>query len=165
MKTLVLVRHASAEPYSHNGLDISRALTYQGKKEASFIAAVLKEKKIHPDIIITSTATRAKETAMFFTNTFALNANQCLEKEALYLASDTVIAQIISLLQPQLNTVIIICHNPGITDFVNRLFNKIKIDNMPPCAVFAVQSKISSWQNFLVAEKQFSFFKYPNPLD
>lgn len=161
MKTLVLVRHASAEQYSHNGLDISRSLTDRGKREALFIASVLKEKKIHPDIIITSTAMRAKETAMAFINTFAIDTNQYTEKEALYLASDSVISQIISLLQPQINSAIIICHNPGITDFVNGLFNNISIDNMPPCAVFAIQSKIKSWQDFSFSEKQFSFFEYP----
>ena len=58
------------------------------------------------------------------------------------------------------DVVALFSHNPGITDFVNRLTDK-NIDNMPTCAVFAIKIKTKKWKDFEKAEKEFLFFDYP----
>jgi len=42
----------------------------------------------------------------------------------------------------------------------------VRVDEMPTCAIFALQVEADSWKEFMNAEKNFLFFDYPkNPLD
>ena len=58
---LYLLRHADAEP--HCADDATRRLTDKGYKQAKRIGCFVKEQGIRPDIILTSPAVRARETA------------------------------------------------------------------------------------------------------
>ena len=51
-------------------------------------------------------------------------------------------------------------HNPGITAFVNEL-TTTSVDNMPTCAIFALNINCNSWSDFRIAKKEFWFFDYP----
>ena len=60
-------------------------------------------------------------------------------------------------------TVALFSHNPGITEYASTLTN-VRIDDMPTCAIFAVQANTEKWSDFEDAEKKFLFFDYPkNP--
>ncbi|MBI3882663.1 MAG: histidine phosphatase family protein, partial [Sphingobacteriales bacterium] len=61
----------------------------------------------------------------------------------------------------ELNNIAIFSHNPGITDFVNKLVDRVLIDHMPTCAVFAIKIPIDSWKDFKEEEKEFFFFDFP----
>ena len=61
------------------------------------------------------------------------------------------------------NTVAIFSHNPGITDFVNKLTNT-RIDDMPTCGIFAINIDAKNWTSFRKATKQFLFFDYPKAI-
>ncbi len=43
--------------------------------------------------------------------------------------------------------VAVFSHNPGITAFANEL-TKVKIDDMPACAIFALNAETKDWQSF-----------------
>ncbi|HEY0356371.1 MAG TPA: hypothetical protein VGC29_09215 [Flavisolibacter sp.] len=82
----------------------------------------------------------------------------------LYLASPPAFASAISGMDDKYNTAALFAHNPGITEFASSLTN-VRVDDMPTCAVFAVQAECDSWSSFADAEKKFLFFDYPkNPL-
>jgi phosphohistidine phosphatase len=57
-------------------------------------------------------------------------------------------------------SVAIFSHNPGITAFVNEL-SDARIDNMPTCGIFAIQSPIDQWKDFTERINHFWFFDYP----
>ena len=66
MKTLYLVRHAKSDwGNAHTG-DFQRTLNHRGLKAAPYMAALLKEKKVFPELVISSPANRALTTAEFF---------------------------------------------------------------------------------------------------
>ena len=62
-RTLFVVRHATAERRSGGQADRDRALTASGRIDAERLGEMLARRELVPDIILTSPATRARETA------------------------------------------------------------------------------------------------------
>jgi phosphohistidine phosphatase len=79
---------------------------------------------------------------------------------ALYHAPAEIFYKVVKELDDSLTSVAIFAHNPGITYFVNQLA-AVRIDNMPTCAVFAVNVNCNSWKDFAKVKKEFLFFDYP----
>ena len=160
MKTLLIIRHAKAESaFTLN--DFERPLNERGKKDAPAMAKRLLDKKIIIDAFISSPAKRAKKTAEFFCETLGGKEEEVILVSALYHAPPSVFYEVIKNTSDDFNTIAIFAHNPGISDFVNELTKAVQIDNMPTCAVFAVQIDIRQWKDFAKAKKDFLFFDYP----
>ena len=86
-----------------------------------------------------------------------------IHTDGLYLAPLELLSQTIEKLNNNINDVMIIAHNPGITDWINSMTEQIKIDEMPTCGVFAVSSNVIDWKDFENSKKNFLFFDYPKP--
>lgn len=164
MKTLILVRHAKSD-WSESGVsDIERPLNERGKKDAPEMAKRLRKKGLKVDAFISSPAKRALRTARFFAEEFDVKKDDIRIEKSLYGALPSQFEQLIALLKDKDETAVIFSHNPGITEYVNTLCD-VRTDNMPTCAIFAVQAEIEKWQDFAKAEKKFLFYDYPkNPL-
>ena len=160
MKTLLIIRHAKSDQ-SFFGNDFERPLNDRGKKDAPVIAKRLVDRNIAIDAFVASPAKRAKKTAELFCDTYKKNEEDIIFISALYHAPADVFYEVIKQLDDNFNTVAIFAHNPGISYFVNGLVADVRIDNMPTCAVFAIQSGISSWKDFKKEKKEFLFFDYP----
>ncbi len=63
MKSLILVRHGKAEQIKINQHDFDRKLIDRGIEDVNELAKELKEDKFQPELIITSSAKRAFQTA------------------------------------------------------------------------------------------------------
>ena len=160
MKTLLIIRHAKSDQSFFRN-DFERPLNERGKQDAPVIAKRLIDKNIGIDAFVASPAKRAKKTAELFCETYKGNAENIFFISALYNAPANVFYEVIKQLNDTFNTVAIFAHNPGITYFANLLVNDFRIDNMPTCAVFAVQISVSHWKDFAKAKKEFLFFDYP----
>ena len=160
MKKVFIIRHSKSDQ-SFFGNDFERPLNERGKLDAPIMAKRLLEKQGKIDAFVSSPAKRAKKTAELFTETFDKTSDNIILISALYHASVEVLYDVISALPDNLDTVAIFSHNPGITYFVNSLNTKTQIDNMPTCAIFAIEINITQWQGFAKANKEFLFFDYP----
>jgi phosphohistidine phosphatase len=165
MKTLLLVRHAKSS-WDQPGLtDFDRTLNERGKKDAPAMAKRVKEKGIELDHLVSSPAKRARKTAKYFAEEFGFKKEEVKLVDGLYGATESEFLQAVKDIDDSYNAVAIFSHNPGITEFASSLTN-VRVDDMPTCAVFALQIEIDSWKEFAAAEKNFLFFDYPkNPLD
>lgn len=159
MKTLILVRHAKSS-WNHDVADFNRPLNERGKKDAPEMAKRLKDKLAAIDIFVSSPAKRARKTAKAFAEEFDVKKDQILLVDALYLASPPAFASAIAALDDKAGSAALFAHNPGITEYASSL-TEVRIDDMPTCAIFAVQAETGQWKDFLKAEKQFLFFDYP----
>ena len=159
MKTLLLIRHAKAET-SFTLNDFERSLNERGKKDAPLMAKRVKSRSINIDAFVSSPAKRAKKTATLFCETLKGNAGEVIFISALYHATAEVFYEVIKNFDDRFTTVAVFSHNPGITYFVNELA-AVRVDNMPTCAVFAVQADITQWTAFAKSKKNFLFFDYP----
>lgn len=161
MKTILVIRHAKSS-WAHPGMsDFDRPLNERGHRDAPMMAERLRQKKIQPDLLVSSTARRAMETCRHFANTLGYDADNILSLPALYHAPSLTFYDVIRQLPATANTIAVFAHNPGITDFVNSLCDAVRLDNMPTCGLFAVECPISNWMEFPVAAKSFLFFDYP----
>ena len=70
MNKLILIRHSNAETGSFNMSDFERELTRKGVMRAEYQANELKIRGIMPDLVITSSATRAVQTTNVFVSKF-----------------------------------------------------------------------------------------------
>jgi phosphohistidine phosphatase len=163
LKKLFIIRHAKSDQ-SFFGNDFERPLNERGRSDAPMMANRLLNKKFELDALVSSPALRAKETALLFSESLKSPAEGIIFISALYHATTEVFYEVISSLPENLNTVAVFSHNPGITHFVNSLQTEVQIDNMPTCAIFAVQANVSQWRDFAKAKKEFILFDYPKLL-
>lgn len=164
MKTLILIRHAKSSWGEPGLIDSERPLNDRGKKDAPEMAKRLKKKELKIDLLLTSSAKRAKKTAKLFAEELKINKDEILEQEELYGATNVEFQAVVGSIKDRYDTVAVFSHNPGITDYANQL-TSVRIDNMPTCSIFAVQADVTKWEEFTKAEKSFLFFDYPkNPL-
>jgi phosphohistidine phosphatase len=160
MKQLLIVRHAKSSWALAGQDDFDRPLNDRGLRDAPVMAQRLIDKKITIGAYIASPAKRALTTANLFAETFGAAKGSLKTIQKLYHAAPAVFYEIISGIDDSVETAAVFSHNPGITAFVNELTNT-RIDDMPTCAVFAVQIDIDHWKDFRDAKKTFLFFDYP----
>ncbi len=160
VKTLLLIRHAKST-HSFLGItDFDRTLNERGLRDAPKMAERLKVKISVIDKIISSPAVRAKTTAAFFAEEYAILPQELQYEPDLYLPPAFVFSNIIENIADACNTVAIFSHNNGITLFANMLTD-VQIDNIPTCGIFAVTFE-GSWQQFKQIPKKFLFFDAPS---
>lgn len=160
MKQLLLIRHAKSDQ-SFFGNDFERPLNERGKKDAPEMAKRLLKKNIVIDAFISSPAARAKRTAELFAKEYRVAIDEIVFVSALYHAPAAIFYEVIKKLPDDAHSIAIFSHNPGITYFVNSLVNDVRIDNMPTCAVFAIEADCTNWNGFAKATKKLLFFEWP----
>ncbi|MDB5202130.1 MAG: phosphohistidine phosphatase [Ferruginibacter sp.] len=161
MKTLMLVRHAKSSWADFGQADFDRPLNERGKRDAPAMAGFLKNKQIQIDAFVSSPAKRAKKTCKAFCEVYGYDKDEIIFIEKLYHASKDTFESVVEDLFDDHDRVAIFSHNPGITEFANSLSPEVHLDNMPTCAVFAVQADVERWADFNAAKKEFLFFETP----
>ena len=160
MKTLIVVRHAKSSWANIGERDFDRTLNERGKEDAPLMAEKLLKKNIKVDAFVSSSAKRARKTARAFAEVFGKTKEEIILSDDLYNAPAPTFYATIDGLKDEYESVAVFAHNPGITDFTNSLCDT-KIDEMPTCAMFAVQAPVTEWKEFKTAKKKFLFFAYP----
>ncbi len=164
MKKLYIIRHAKSSWENFTVPDFDRPLNDRGKTDAPEMAKRLIDRKVKIDAFVSSPAKRAKKTAKLFCKELGEKDDNIILIDKLYEASVGTFYEVVTTLNDKFDAVAIFSHNPGITDFVNRL-SEVRVDNMPTCAVFAIEMDIKKWHDFKDVEKKFLFFDYPKNQD
>jgi phosphohistidine phosphatase len=122
----------------------------------------LKEKDIHPQLILTSPAKRTLSTAKRIAKVIGYNKENIKKNEKLYHADEETMLTAIQSLKDKYDTVMVVGHNPGLTDFVNTLRDdEMDIDNVPTCGVVAFTIAVDSWKEVKWGSAKVIFFDYP----
>ncbi|WP_169999594.1 phosphohistidine phosphatase SixA [Petrotoga halophila] len=120
MKNLILVRHAKAEKRSPEIDDFERKLTKVGKNDSKEVAEYVAKAENKVDLLITSPALRAKETAEIFAKSFE-SKPKIVEEELLYEGDVEEIIEKISNITKGYKNVIIFGHNPTFDELAKKL--------------------------------------------
>lgn len=162
MKLLYIVRHAKSSWDDTELSDFERPLNERGKRDAPRMGKRLKEKSFTADLILTSPAKRALSTAKRIGKVIGYDSDKIKKDRRLYHADDDTILDVLQHLKDKHHTLMLVGHNPGLTDFVNSLMDEeMDIDNVPTCGVVAFEIKINSWKNLDWGIGKFLFFDYP----
>jgi phosphohistidine phosphatase len=160
MKTLYVVRHAKSSWENPLLDDFSRPLNERGKKDAPRMGKRLKKKKVVIDLILSSSARRALATAQRIAEVLNYGEDKIRINPDLYHASPKRIFDVIKNVKDKYNTLLLIAHNPGLTEFVNDLMNQ-QIDNIPTCGIAACELDIESWKEIKEGIGKLLFYDYP----
>ncbi|OGU54559.1 MAG: phosphohistidine phosphatase [Ignavibacteria bacterium RBG_13_36_8] len=160
MKRLYLTRHAKSN-WKDTGLtDFERPLNKRGKRDAPFMGKLLNEQGIKPDLIISSAAVRAVDTAKNISEKIGYRIDQIIIDKSIYEADSLHLFEIIKSLSEKYNTVMLIGHNPDLTYFANYLGDK-RIDNIPTCGIVTIEFDTGSWRLVQPESGKIISFEYP----
>ncbi len=149
MKTLYLVRHAKSDWEGEDLSDIDRPLNMRGYRDAHFMSTLLKEKKLIPDLIITSPAVRAISTALIFCRNFNLNCSDIHINANLYGTGVNHYISSIAAIDNRHKSIMLFGHNPIISNLANTLTSAFT-QNMPTCCIIGVRQSEDNvdWKSF-----------------
>jgi len=163
LKRLTLVRHAQADVQLPGQSDWQRPLTKRGLHDAEEMARRLKVQRLKPDLILASPAIRARQTAEIFAKTLRSHASDQLQfADELYLAEPKVLLECIHTLGGTHVHVLLVAHNPGITEFADQLSQERCVEAMPTCAIFTAEFSIKKWDELLPASGVHVELDYPH---
>jgi len=160
MKKLLLVRHAKSS-WADPGLkDFDRPLNKRGKRDAPFMGKVLAEKAFHPDLIVASPAKRTLITAQTISSEIGFPQEKILTEPRLYEESFNLYLEVIKSWDDQLNTIMLVGHNPLMTAMINYLAD-YGLDNLPTTGMFCADLNIESWKKVAYNSAKCCFYEYP----
>ena len=119
MKTLLLLRHAKSSWYNPGGRDFDRPLAPRGRRSAPLIGGHLRDRQLLPDLVLCSTARRARETYDLVVPAVGGAAIQF--EQALYLAAPATLLRLVQATPPGVERLLVVGHNPGLQQFAAQL--------------------------------------------
>ncbi len=149
MKTLLILRHAKSSWDNARLADHDRPLNARGEADAPVMGALVREQEIIPQLIISSSAKRARATA-------EIVAEVCGEVEVwltrdLYMAGPEEAMAILEKVSDGINTVMIVGHNPGMEELLTELTGLW--ERMPTAALAMIGLPVDSWQEVASSEE------------
>jgi len=159
MKTLYLVRHAKSEWKNERLQDQYRPLNERGYADAVKMSLALKQKRVQPDLVISSPAIRAYSTAFIFCSHFDYDPAKMLIKPELYESTTQHYLDVIGAIDDRYSCVFLFAHNPTISDCANRLTEPFT-DSVPTCAITGIRGG-DSWKAFAADRNELLLFDYP----
>jgi len=161
IKTVFLVRHAKAEPQDVKKSDHDRRLVDKGMRHAEKMASLVAGFRFPPELICTSSAARAKETAAIFAD--ALNLKNSLEvADDLYSSSAQAYLQKIQKTADETNTMMIVGHNPVLEDLLVMLTSRSPFHcKMPTCGMAIIHFHVTLWSEIRPATGILRSLLYP----
>jgi phosphohistidine phosphatase len=164
MKTLVLIRHAKSSWKHHELKDYQRPLNGRGRRDAPLMAERFSHLEPKPDLLVSSHAVRAQETAKVFAQDLGYPLERIQLNEQIYEAMSDTLLNIISELPDKHQRVALFGHNPGFTNLVDALTTE-NIINLPTAGVAVIDLPIKKWEAVKkVAQEQSGklvYYSYP----
>lgn len=139
MIRLVLVRHAKSDWTNPSIDDHDRPLNDRGLRDAPRMARALAETGFRPEVILSSTALRARTTAEAFAAQLGAAVN--LDPDLYGAPGRTLLATAAA---SAARRVLVVAHDPGITDLAAQLSGG-GIGHMPTCAVASFTWDQDDW--------------------
>jgi len=160
MKTLYIVRHAKSSWEDPKTTDINRPLIEKGIKRTIKTINFLIEKKIILDAIISSHAKRAFDTAKIIADGLNFAKQNIIINKNIYETDMEGILEEVLALPDNYEKVMLVSHNPGVTQFVNNYLDA-KIDYLPTSAIVSLSFQTNKWENIDSCYRKTNFVVYP----
>jgi phosphohistidine phosphatase len=163
MKTLYLVRHAKSSWEEPGVSDADRPLIPKGLKKTKLIVDFLLKRETIIDLMISSPAVRAYETAKIIAAGLNYPLNKIKIDRKIYDGYYDRILDIIYGTSNEINSLMIFGHNPTITNLAN-LFLHPGIESMPTSCVVCLSFNIDRWEDIPANEAIQEFVVSPKML-
>ncbi len=143
MKTLLILRHAKSSWSKPQLADHDRPLNKRGKRDAPRIGSLLRQEELVPDLIICSSAVRARNTAELVSEACGYEGELQLERE-LYAADPEAYLDKLQLLPEANNCVMVVGHNPGLEELLEHFTGEWQ--RLPTAALAQLKLRLDVWE-------------------
>ncbi len=160
MKTLYLLRHAKSSWDFEELSDYDRPLNKRGRNDAPLMGRELLSREIELDLIVSSSAVRALTTASLVAKELDYEISQITIDENIYGASKEELYRIIQKFPDDLNNIMLVGHNPEISELANMLSPEHIVD-MPTAAVVGLRFSCLTWKEIDQENATLLFYDFP----
>ena len=143
MKTLLLLRHAKSSWKDSEVDDFDRPLNKRGKREAPRMGLLIREEDLLPDLVLSSSARRARKTAEHVIQSSGYRGETRFTSD-LYEASSWKLLECLRSVNDQHQRVLLVGHNPGLEALLESLVGAYTPLSTGSLAHLLVE--IDSWQ-------------------
>ncbi len=144
--TLLILRHGKSSWKDLSLDDHDRPLKKRGKRDAKRVGAFLREQELIPELILTSSAKRARATTRRVLNGGEFKGAVPVKKhQQLYHAEPEIILDVLRGTADREQRVMIVGHNPGLEDLVELLVGEWH--RMPTAALAEISLPIARWRD------------------
>ena len=142
MKTLYLLRHAKSSWKDATLQDFDRPLNGRGKDSAPLVGRVMRKRKLKVDLVLSSPAARARQTAALVKESAGLSA-ETLYDERIYEADAARLLEVVSQAAEPADALVLVGHNPGIEELLTFLTGEER--RMPTAALACITLDVEKW--------------------
>ena len=160
MKELILIRHAKSSWKDSSLDDRERPLNKRGERDAPEMGARLARRKHKPNLIVSSPAVRALETARIIARKLGYPRKDIAVEDRLYGAGGAELLDVIRNTDESVTTLMLFGHNPGLTELANHLGPR-PIPNLPTCGVLHLRFETETWSVVGYARGDELLFDFP----
>ena len=158
------MRHAKSSWENSSAGDHERGLMDKGIARTKKVAEFMIVNNIIPQLILSSTAKRAFETAKIIANSISYEKDRIVLSKKLYLSyTDDVLDELFEI-DNNINNVMVFGHNPCFTDLVN-MFLKKQITNLPTSGMAVIEFKTDKWEEIPNSKFSVKHLIFPSKLD
>lgn len=143
MKTLLLMRHGKSSWKDEDLPDHERPLKKRGRKDTKRIAKEILKHDLMPDLILSSTATRARETVEILTENLETQIRVQFV-ETLYMGEPQDFIEVLKDLNNDDNIVMIVAHNPGLEAYLQIIDGEI--ESLPTAGLGYLLLALDDWK-------------------
>jgi phosphohistidine phosphatase len=158
MKILYLIRHAKSSWEDITLRDFERPLNKRGKRDAPFMGEILYDGGDIPDIIYSSPAKRASDTAKIIADKVGYEKEIILDEE-IYESNLITLKNIVRSIGDENQTAFVFGHNPTLNMFAEDFCSFY--ENIPTCGVVKLGFDCDSWRKINVNNCNLLHFDYP----
>jgi phosphohistidine phosphatase len=152
MRRLMLLRHAKSDWSRPGARDHERMLAPRGREAAPRIGAYMVHHGLNPDLVLCSTATRARETWDLVAKAFTQKPALVFD-ERVYEAGANALFEIVKETKSSVHALLVTGHNPALHDFAQRLIASGDTDararlteKFPTGALAVIDFAVDDWR-------------------
>ncbi|SCX95992.1 phosphohistidine phosphatase [Nonlabens sp. Hel1_33_55] len=156
MKKLIITRHGKSS-WEFDVRDHDRPLIQKGIDDAHTIGNALKELNTSPDLILSSTAARALQTATIITEYIDYQLKKLKLTRDLYTFNWNEQLKVLKDLDNDIDTCMIVSHNHGLTDLAGIIGSE-RFSNIPTTGVVIIEFPVDDWSQINKGNTTFHLF-------
>jgi phosphohistidine phosphatase len=147
MKEILVMRHGKSDWSDLTARDYDRPLNAKGKKTVPLMGEVLARLQLIPDMILSSSAERARQTAVLAAASCGYRKD-IVWNDTFYSGTEKDVLQCIKQLDHEVSKILIVGHNPIIQGFISSLISSGSLNmGIPTASITYIISDVDEWED------------------
>ena len=161
MKKLIVVRHSKSSWKDSSLSDFDRPLNKRGKRDGKKMSEFLSKYIKSIDLLLCSSSNRTILTSKYYKD--SLQIKNSIFTESLYHASKKEIIENFYSIDFSVNSILLIGHNPGLTEFINFSTDE-NLFNLPTTGTVIIEYPIEKWIELEYVSGKVKLMKFPKQI-